>query len=464
MADGNEAAPGDKAAADAQPDEHCPAFFLALAKKGTVEWTKWRLANKDRPVTFADINFQYDKINFEGFEFGDEAKFARATFGNNADFQHATFGNNADFQHARFGEGAIFNHTSFGDDATFQLATFGNDADFQHATFGDGATFDEATFGSGPDFYNTVFKGRVGFAKNLGDRRFLSVSFANARFNGEAIFSGRNFERAADFTNARFYYPPDFDAIVNAARIDFTGAHIGFSPPGRRLHWTSDTKVPLRLRTFRKIAEDTKNHDLERDLYIEERKAERGVYLYQLLGLDELKKNLEDIDKQQKHVWLEWRLQRRARNAHWLGILAKPGKIVRLAIRGFWIGVMGLYWALADYGRNFLVPAIWLGLSVPFFDWRYTEVLARLIAKAPDVDKYKQAVGMLALGNAVPFVGPLTIDAKIKEFLFCAGEVADKCTPIPPEGFQCLVIFQNVFSITCVFFIGLALRNYFKIK
>jgi hypothetical protein len=86
------------------------------------------------------------------------------------------------------------------------------------------------------------------------------------------------------------------------------------------------------------------------------------------------------------------------------------------------------------------------------------------MAKAPDADKYERALGMLALGNAVPFVGPLTIDTKIKEFLFCAGEIADKCTPIPPEGFQRLVIVQNLFSIILVFFIGLALRNYFKIK
>jgi hypothetical protein len=38
----------------------------------------------------------------------------------------------------------------------------------------------------------------------------------------------------------------------------------------------------------------------------------------------------------------------------------------RLFIHWLWIGVMALYWALADYGRNFVVPAIWLGLSVPF--------------------------------------------------------------------------------------------------
>ena len=62
----------------------------------------------------------------------------------------------------------------------------------------------------------------------------------------------------------------------------------------------------------------------------------------------------------------------------------------------------------------------------------------------------------------MPFVGPLTIDAEIKKFLFCPG--FGSCLPIPPEGLQFWVLFQNLFSITLVFFIGLALRNYFKIK
>jgi hypothetical protein len=66
----------------------------------------------------------------------------------------------------------------------------------------------------------------------------------------------------------------------------------------------------------------------------------------------------------------------------------------------------------------------------------------------------------MALGNAVPFVGPLTIDGEVKKFLFCAGDA--NC--LPPEGFQLLVIAQNVVSIILVFFIGLALRNYFRIK
>ena len=49
--------------------------------------------------------------------------------------------------------------------------------------------------------------------------RFLRISFSRARFDGVAVFSGRSFEETADFTDARFYYPPDFDGAANAARI-----------------------------------------------------------------------------------------------------------------------------------------------------------------------------------------------------------------------------------------------------
>jgi hypothetical protein len=124
---------------------------------------------------------------------------------------------------------------------------------------------------------------------------------------------------------------------------------------------------------------------------------------------------------------------------------------------------MWFYWALADYGRSFVRPAVLLGLSVPFFHSVYTAILAPLIPKAgPLADKYEHAVGIVALGNAVPFVGPLTVDADIKKLLFCTG--FGNCTPIPPEGYQFLVLSQNLLSIILVFFIGLALRNYFRIK
>jgi hypothetical protein len=437
-----------------------------------------------------------NRANFNGAAFGEEASFNGATFGERASFEGAafanpnftaaTFGDEASFTGAAFGDRAKFTSGTFGERANFATAAFGNLASFIGAAFGDQANFAGAAFGELARFDETVFKGRVeitaipfdkwqAFKALLaaghphrdtwslhgpGPNTLVSISFARARFDGGANFSGRSFNDAADFTNARFYSPPDFDAAASAARIDFSGVHIGFVPPGRLRHWTTESKVPLRLRRLRKIAEDTKNHDLERDLYIEERKAERGVYLHQLLGLDELKKNLEDINEQKKHVWLEWRLRRRARNAHWLGILAKPDKIARLFAHILWIAVMGVYWAVSDYGRSFVRPAVWLVSSGFFFYWSYSEVLAKLMAKAPDIEKYKQAVRMLALGNTVPFVGPLTIDSKV---MFCPCRNCSD-TLVPPEGYQWLVLGQNILSIILVFFIGLALRNYFRIK
>jgi hypothetical protein len=302
-----------------------------------------------------------DIINFSKFEFGDDADFSCCRWrggkrilrliglptdidsedfiGSNdfvpgsACFTGATFGFKATFANTAFGEGLSFSCAGFGDLANFRGATFGWLANFNNAAFGDLVSFHGAAFDALAVFENTVFRGRSIFsgqtsrerakefeasAKKLrpdirkaleerhkeswshsgsGPDRFLSISFANARFDREATISARTFVEAADFTGARFYSPPDFDATTNVARIDFTGAHIGFASPGKCIHWNQDSLIPLRLRAFRKIAEDTKNQDLERDLYIEERKAERGVYLRQRWG-EAKKRGLEELARQ----------------------------------------------------------------------------------------------------------------------------------------------------------------------
>jgi uncharacterized protein YjbI with pentapeptide repeats len=472
----------DKMAPGGEPPAEQPKydqeFFLGLAAKGKDAWNAWRRdpANEDVHVTFTGVDFSEtprDGIDFSGFEFGDGANFSGckwrttrkvrspeffppgravfngAVFGYGARFDGAAFGNYPDFTGTVFGDLGTFAGAAFGVFASFSDAAFGFLTRFTGVTFGANASFAHATFREYAGFDSAVFKGSVKFSgkpieqwsgdfresndphiaelkkshqrswqrTGSGPDRFVTVSFERARFDGEADFSGRTFERATNFINARFYCPPAFDAETNAARIDFTGARIGFVHPGK-WHWTTDTEVPLRLRAFRKIAEDAKNHDLERDLYIEERKAERGVYWHQLVeelkeAPEKLKKKLEDIDEQQRDVWSNWRHRARARNAHRLGIAVKLGRLIAHVL---WIIVMGVYWALADYGRSFARPFAWFIASGFFFYWCYTEVLAQLMAKAPDIDKYRQAVRMVALGNAVPFVGPLTIDSRSKSF------------------------------------------------
>ncbi|MGH6836504.1 MAG: pentapeptide repeat-containing protein [Methylocella sp.] len=406
--------------------------------------------------------------DFAGAAFDVSAKFIGAAFGVAATFTGTVFGDAASFAGAAFGGGANFSGATLGRFANFTGAAFGHFANFTGAVIGYNADFTGVSFAGGADFEDTIFKGQVEFTGKSekqwtsdlasvegmsngalievkqrheeswthygsGPDRFLAISFANARFDGGADFSGRSFEVGASFTDARFYYPPEFDAAANAGRIDFTGAHIGFVPPGK-LHWTSKTEVLIRLRALRKIAEETKNHDLERDLYIEERKAERGVYLVQLFK------------------YQSWR--------------NLPRNAARLIAHLLWIAVMGVYWALADYGRSFVRPFAWLIASgLISYYWGYPAVLAAVMPHAgtPDAEKYDHAVGMLALGNSVPFVGQLTIDSELKKFLFCPGGAVN-CLPIPQEGYQLLVVGQNLLSIILVFFIGLALRNYFKIK
>jgi hypothetical protein len=257
-----------------------------------------------------------------------------------------------------------------------------------------------------------------------------------ARFESGADFSSRSFDGVINFANALFFRPPIFHNASNVAQIDFSGTRIKFAHSGER-QWTSDSTIPIRLRALRKIAEETKNHDLERDLFVEERNAERGVYWRQFV------KELKAVS-----------------------ITEKSRVMGRLLTHCLWIVVLFGYGALADYGRRFERPLGWLVLSVFIFHSGYASILSPLRQKVDPANKdhYDQAVWMLALGNAVPFVGHLSIDAGIKKSLYCPGDVCRERSPIPPLGVQVLVIVQNVVSIAFIFFFGLALRNYFKIK
>lgn len=411
MGNRDEDTPGDRPPAEDPSKKYDQAFFLDLAAKGKQAWNEWRRVNEDVPITFERTDFSQliDIAGFAGFEFGKGANFSGCVW-----------------------RSAVFTGVVFGNQAYFTRAEFLSQADFTGAAFGAGADFTNARFRGETKFDETHFNGSVTFNYQSGSAPLGIISFSHARFDGEASFSGRWFEKTADFTNARFYYPPNFDGVSTPGKIDFTGARIGFAPRGKLLHWTKNSCIPVRLRAFRKVAEDTKNHDLERDLYIEERKAERGVYLHQLF---------EDLKR--------------------APLMEKPLIFARLLGHGFRILVMLVYWAFADYGRSFMLPFAWLIASGFFFYWRYEKNLAPFIPKAcPLADKYEYAVRMFALGNAVPVIGPLTIDSGMKKLLYCPGGDGN-CLPI---WFQLLVVWQNLFSIILVFFIGLALHNYFKIK
>jgi hypothetical protein len=111
-----------------------------------------------------------------------------------------------------------------------------------------------------------------------------TISFAGTRFGGVANFSGRAFLERCDLTDARFDQPPAFHDCEGLSQVDLYGSRIRFSGGRRKIAgWTTDSDVATRLRALRGVADETRNHDLERDLYIEERKAERGILFVRYL-------------------------------------------------------------------------------------------------------------------------------------------------------------------------------------
>ncbi len=550
---------GDGAEAGAAPPPtpvYDQEFFLKLARpredtdearaEARERWNAWRRdpANAVLSVSLRGVDFrkpENSSISFDGFEFGDYADFREAVLGRRElpvvvnrlrrrpspsalSFQSASFGDFALFSEAQFESPALFMGATFGGDVLFDRVVFNSMASFARATFDGSASFEDSiferdavfctslfngdakfvnvVFGREANFEAARFGGVVDFSANAGEQSidimrrswerkcisgdefqeldfdylfrqkvdrfgfdcFLSVNFSRCIFRDDCRFVGRSFEDTADFNSAYFFIPPAIDGVRNVHRIDFTGARVRFAPVDSP-DWTTDSSVAVRLRTLRSLVEATKNHDFERDLYIEERKAERGIYFAQY-----------------------------RREKRW-GALAS---------HSLWIGVMAVYWALSDYGRSWLRPAVWLGASIPVFDLVYARVLADRqetavkaaregvtkslagadalavvkgwqTAEARVRSDYDAVVGQLAVSNAVPFVGPLTVDADAKKFLFCgvwpaakeetgAGTVVELCRPIPPPGFQFAMISQNLLSILLVFFIGLALRNYFRLK
>jgi hypothetical protein len=224
--------------------------------------------------------------------------------------------------------------------------------------------------------------------------------------------SARKFFSHSGFTAARFYEPPTFDRCENTGRLNLYGARITFSGtlfgfiPG----WTTDSDVGIRLRLLRKLADETKNHDLERDLYIEERRAERGI-----------------------------RLARYFR-------VGRPGW-PRLVAHCLWIAIMGIYWLLTDYGRSVIRPLIALVASIFVFNASYSVVLSPPPAMSETT--FRNAVWAFTIANAVPFVGALSLEKELKDTILCAASSSPACDGL--ELHECAIVprAKNSLSASC---------------
>lgn len=402
-----------------------------------------------------------DRARFTGATFGDGAHFVGATFGERAFFEDAKFRHQAHFMGATFGDKAHFVGTTFGDEVDFMGAVFGGGAFFGGAAFRGWALFEGTTFRPGAFFEDTTFSGNVYF-NSIGEheledlRNWISrpldavakkrfegnwnaisrtpdvmeaISFAGVRFRGHASFAGRNFRGPVDFAHAYFDQPPDFSATGGWERLSLTGTRFGFSgeirfQPGTRRafrrqvrFWTTNPDVATQLRQLRGIANEIRAVDAERDLFILERMAERGVLW--------------------KSWWQRgwrWRLFGWLRPDWWQPLIATA--------------LMFLYRTLSDCGRSVVLPIMWLCVAnFGFYLW-----YARLVPKP-----VPEALLNLTVSSMLPFgvLARPALDDAVK-MLFDTSTVT--------AAVQAVAAGQGLINLVLLFLLGLALRNHFRVR
>ncbi len=418
------------------------------------------------PTSFAGARFG-DEAHFEGASFGEGANFRETIFGIGTNFEGALFGDGSSFVGARFGENARFDRARFGDRANFEGARFGDRANFEGASFGNRGRFVGARFAGDVSFEagyeddwnkrlvslgNSVgwgsIKGGRGISDFLNVRRakfpgnpFTALSFGDAIFAGRAEFTGRHFLGPLTLRNAHFEEVPEFANTEGAGNIDPSGMRISFQGsipipvlshvrgalaslagvvprrPIRKshLHWTADSEVSARIRRLRKIMADIHAHDIERDLFILEKKADRGV------------------------LWALGGFRNRWKSIGWTLLLA-------------------VYGALSYCGRSLLWPIAWLGAT-----WLSFQALYRHLMNGTrscwDAD-----LASFTLGNMLPFASGLNPARKdVLARLFSRFDPFLGWTIEVPLSIELASIAQGTLGAVLLFLLLLAIRNRFKI-
>lgn len=392
-------------------------------------------------VDFSQAKFCGD-ADFSGLGFLEFADFTAAIFQGRAVFGRGRFHKGATFDDCRFGGEADFSAREFARKASFLGAKFEGQARFDGAVMGEVAVFDQATFAD-----LASFRGDESHCQNLRD-----IFFAESRFEGLADFGGREFKGPVSFRGTRFAEPPEFAGTKGHERIDPVEIRVGIAGHGPGLlpwkkardwverfkprwwavrlagdsrveGWTVDSDKLVRIRRLRKIMADIHAGDQERDLFVLERKAERGVLVQR---------------------WRDWK-----RNG-------KEGQAPPWPYGS--ITLLWLFDLLSDCGRSAKRPLGWFGAKLLAFWGLYLCLVDR--PTGMPTGQFREDVASFALGHALPFVGSLNParDAALRR-LFEDGAKLDV-----PFGIELISSGQSILGALLLFLVLQAVRNHFRLK
>ena len=188
------------------------------------------------------------RADFRGVSFPSGADFRQFTFPGVADFsgelmdrcvRPVVFEKTARFEGAIFMQDAIFSGAMFNGAAIFKRCQFHGIANFHDVEFDDSGGFIEAVFHGVALFDDASFKGNFGFPravfKSLARFRFgncavgkcpyrAGISFARARFEGNANFYEFTFATTANFSDVIFLGDLRFVRVEGHSGIYFSNA------------------------------------------------------------------------------------------------------------------------------------------------------------------------------------------------------------------------------------------------
>ncbi|MFP3382380.1 pentapeptide repeat-containing protein [Tritonibacter sp. SIMBA_163] len=340
----------------------------------------------------------------------------KAVFASHAQFSSASFARNAWFASVRFTQGAWFDAATFTKSVWFSVATFTQGAWFTSATFTQQAWFISATFKQAARFDAATFT--------------QAARFDAASFSGFAYFTGTRFGSSTeepcipDFSDCLFEKPTSFrQALFCDGYPDFSGAV---------LHDKTSFTARM-LPTSDEISED---EDLEGQTYWPQKTKQDPVSARESCATIRHVLTQQGLPEE-AHFFFRWEM-------YFAGL---PSEGWSLGARLPYL----LFGWLSDFGYSIQRPLWWLvgvwfvGVAVLWAVFSFPG--AASVLTQSDLG----TAAALSFSNLFPLFG------------FGRVFLGDVLAALP-RGAQVLCGLQTVSSLPLLFFLGLGLRQRFRLR
>lgn len=348
--------------------------------------------------------FFAEGADFNAAHFDELADFTNSDFDGYANFRSASFAGSSHFSDAYFDGYADFNTVHFVGHSDFSMAHFSRYAEFIDTNFAGIANFRSTIFEAAADFRTARFAGLVSFEK----AHFAKIAeFERAEFAGPAAFNAGLFAGSAIFSDGAFKAATNFSAVAFLSSV----------PEFYQCDMHQDTRFSTNKINWPSVSE---------------RNAEAGKQAY--TRLRQIANDLHNPDDEHFFLRQEMRCKE---------VLADP----------FHAWMFRLFRWASDYGYSVARPAaamvvIWAIGAAAFAGCMASPASSGLPA---DVTDSPFRAGMsLSFANLFGFLG-------INRLYFL--EVLRGF----PDVLQFVAGAQTVLGVILLFFLGLGLRNRFRL-